>query len=482
MDSRQVLKEGTLEADVVVIGGGGTGLAAALSAAENGASVVLLEKQAIGGNSAIAMGILAADSLVQKSQNIVALPDDVVRIALEYSHWKIDQRLFRTFVNKSADTIQWLEDKGLSFQVAHCYPGQEPLTWHLPDGYGAAVVRVLRKECEDRGVRLLTHCPVTKILTGEHGEVTGVLATMNGEELRVSAKTAIIATGGYGGNKDLLKKYFPTYNENMECTGIKLMGDGLPLAMEVGAATEGLGNLMLHPHVYPGPKKFYLIVRDPRGLWVSKKGERFTDEGIGLRPPECGSVVNRQPDKCVYVLWDSGIKDLVACERRGKHPLQATRGVPAPELADLDEDLRVEAEKGGILISESWGEIARWMGIAREVLNATVDEYNFSCDKGHDEAFAKDRRYLRALRTPPYYAIRCYLAFLTTVGGIKINHHMEVLDTADTPIPGLYAGGDTTGGWESETYNMVLAGSAFGFAINSGRIAGENAAKLASRG
>ncbi len=486
MNSSSRAKEEILVADVVVIGGGGTGLAAAAAAAEKGARVVLLEKQGIGGNTAMATGLLAADSLVQKSLNIVALPDDIVRKAVEFSHWSINQRLFRAFVNKSADTIQWLEDKGLTFQVLPTYPGQEPLTWHIADGRGAAVVKALRQACEDLGVQLFTQCPAKKIMTGGTGEITGVVASRNGADFQVNAKSVIIATGGYGGNKDLLRKYVPGYGENWQGYGLDLMGDGLVMAIELGAATEGLGNLMIHPLVYPGCKTFDWILRDPRGLWVNKKGERFTDESVGLRPAECGNAVKGQPDACAYVIWDQDLLTTIANEGLGKHPLRGTQGLTSlriykgeitPEV--LAKELQLEAEKGGIRISDSLGEIAEWMGVAPESLNGTVRDYNAVSDRGYDEIFLKDRRFLRALRTPPYYAITSYVSFVTTLGGIKINHRMEVVNKQDDRIPGLYAGGDTTGGWESETYCIDLAGSAFGFAINSGRIAGENAAENA---
>lgn len=111
------------------------------------------------------------------------------------------------------------------------------------------------------------------------------------------------------------------------------------------------------------------------------------------------------------------------------------------------------------------------------MLKATLDEYNRCCDRGYDSIFNKQRRYLYALCHPPYYGIKCHVICLDTIGGIKINHHMEVLNQLDAPISGLYAGGNAAGGWESDTYCMLLPGSAFGFAINSGRIAGENASK-----
>ena len=116
-----------------------------------------------------------------------------------------------------------------------------------------------------------------------------------------------------------------------------------------------------------------------------------------------------------------------------------------------------------------------------EVLINTISEYNLCCDRGRDDVLFKDPRFLVPLRKPPYYAIKCHQGFLGTIGGIKINHHMEVLNRQDDPIPGLYAVGAGAGGWESDTYCLELSGSAFGFALNSGRIAGENAARLRLR-
>jgi fumarate reductase flavoprotein subunit len=144
-------------------------------------------------------------------------------------------------------------------------------------------------------------------------------------------------------------------------------------------------------------------------------------------------------------------------------------------MEGLDKELSKHIEKGGAFKSESLEEISEWIGAPRNALRKTVDEYNASCDQRYDEIFVKDKQYLQALRTPPFYAIKFSGALLGTMGGIKINYKMEVLNKEDDPIPGLYAVGADTGGWESDTYCAVLAGSAFGFAMNSGRIAAENA-------
>jgi len=143
----------------------------------------------------------------------------------------------------------------------------------------------------------------------------------------------------------------------------------------------------------------------------------------------------------------------------------------------VDKELRLQVDKGRVKISDAWDEIAKWIGVAPEVLKSTIDEYNSSCDRGYDEIFVKDRRYLLPLCTPPYYAIQCCLNLLTTHGGIKVNHHMEVLNHQDSPIKGLYAAGVETGGTDSDTYNVNLTGHSFSFTINSGRIAGESATR-----
>ncbi len=482
MSSSQIPKAENLEADIVVIGGGGCGMAAAAAAAEKGARVILLEKKgAPGGNSAFVVGIFAAESPAQRRLSVDVAKDEAFKMAMDYAHWRINPRIFRTFVDRSGDTIKWLEEKGLKFDnIPPLYPGHTIRCWHsLEDrNAGPVILKILRKNCEDLGVRLIFHCSAKKILTGENGDVTGVLAETKNTKLRINSQAVIIATGGYGGNKELLKKYNPTYSENMLYLGLPhLMGDGLLMATGVGAATEGLGTLILHTHFFRGAATINGLAQEPSTLWVNKNGERFADEALTFHPTECGNIIDRQPDKCVYVLFDEKLKNRIVEDGLLKGDLEPKPGLAGTKPTNLDNELKAEAEKGGVKISDSWDEIAEWMGVAPKVLQATIDEYNSFCARGHDEIFAKERRYLEALHTPPYYAVECYLCFLTTVGGIKINHHMEVLNNRDKPIPGLYAGGDTTGGWASDTYCILLSGSTAGFAINSGRIAAENAVK-----
>lgn len=478
MSYSRIIKAENLNADIVVVGGGGCGLAAAVAAAEKGADVILLEKRrTVGGSSMMAEGLFAAESPIQKRMKIDARRDRLFKLAMDYSHWQINPRIVRAFIDKSGDTIDWLQDKGMHFRCLQYYPNQDPAVWHCFDGGGNTLVHVMHSNCIRLGVRVLENNAVKTILTDTRKRVTGVVAAIKGKNRKVTARSVIIATGGYGGNKKLLRKYYPYYNEHMVCLGVPHMGDGLLMATELGAATEGLGILHLAGNAPRGSFELEVVAEEPNTIWMNKKGERFIDEAAGFKHFESTNALVRQPGGVGYILLDEGVKrDMMEKGVMKGLSLKAPRGT---KLARLGEEFKLAAEKDKewVRISHSWNELAGWMGAKPEVMKTTIDEYNSFCDQGYDTVFAKDRKYLVALRTPPYYALRCYARFMGTIGGIKINHHMEVLDHEDNTIPGLYAGGNDTGGWETETYNVELAGTTLGFAINSGRIAGESAAR-----
>lgn len=491
INSQGTVRIERLEADLVVMGGGGAGLAAALAAAEKGASVIVLEKRgAPGGNSTLAWGLFAAESPTQKRKAINVRRDDCFKTAMDWAHWKINPRIVRAFIDRSGDTIRWLEEKGISFTCgSQNQPGRGGI--HLPEGRGAALIKVLAKECKGLGVQLLTRAQAKNILTGKKGTVTGVVAKVKGQEFTITTRSVIIATGGYGGNQRLLKKYCPDYRDNMTCFGIPNIGDGLIMATEIGGATDGLGILHLAGPALPrsvcltiGTKPNVIriqltsITLEPNTIWVNKRGKRFVDEAIGFNHFESPNAVLQQPGNVCYTLFDSKITQSMT-EQGLILGMGLPTGVQGNRLTGLERELQIQAEKGWAKIADSWDEIADWIGADPEVLQATIDEYNTACDRGYDPIFNKERIYLLSLRTPPYYAVKGRADFLGTIGGIKINEYMEVIDKQENPIPGLYAAGIDTGGWEPESYCALLAGSTFGFAINSGRIAGENAAKFA---
>jgi len=472
------------KADIVILGCGGAGLPAALTAHEKGKKVIVLEKRGIvGGNALLAEGFFAAESPAQKRLLIDAKKDVLLKTALEYAHYKVDPRILRAFINRSGDTVRWIEEKGLRIDhIAPFYPNQAPLVWHIIEGHGATLVKILENECREKGIEIIRNTRAKKIITDKQGKVEGVSAQGEGGEIVINTDSAIISTGGFSGNRDLLARYCPELIDMIDTEGAPGMdGDGLIMATEAGAATDGLGNLMM-VGPSPFPKNWIIegVAGEPYCIWANNKAERFVDETVTFNVFEAINAIVRQRHGVCYAVIDNRMKNRIMEYGliRGCGEFFVPRG---KKVAELDKEFTKQVNKGGAFISESLEEIAAWIGAPADALKKTIDEYNLSCDRGYDEIFVKDPQYLEPLRTPPFYAIRFRGAGLGTTGGIKINHRMEVLDREHNPIPGLYGAGADTGGWESDTYCAVLSGSAFGFALNSGRIAAENAAEYCSK-
>ncbi|MBI5443824.1 MAG: FAD-dependent oxidoreductase, partial [Deltaproteobacteria bacterium] len=348
-----------IEADVVVVGGGGAGLSAAVAAAEKGAKVVVLEKRnATGGNTAMAMGLFAAESPVQKRALVDASRDQLFAAMMDWTHWKVDPRIIRAYIDRSGDTIRWLEGQGCSFALMRFVPNQTPVVLHRPSRR-AAVTDALRQSCEQLGVAVLVQTGADELLMGAGGQVAGVVASRRGRKVTLRAPAVVVATGGYGGNRDLIRKYASNYPDDMRCIGLPNMGDGLRMAIEAGAATEGLGMLQIEGPCAPRPLRLMIDVGEsaqvplmlsqvgvePYAVWVNRKGERFIDETFGHSPFVVANGVVRQPGGACYALLDS---DMVrAMSETG---LLLARGAAGPvvgsSLPGLERELQRQAEKG----------------------------------------------------------------------------------------------------------------------------------------
>ena len=470
-----------LSTDIVVVGGGSAGLAASIAAAERGIKdIILLEaRPVLGGNSVFPGGIIGTGTQLQNRLGVDAQSDDVYRMAMQYAHWKPNAKLVRTLINNSGDNIRWLEQKGITFdRLGPHYYNQVPNVFHIASGSektGAAVVKALTRNCQELGVRILFNSTAKKLLTDTQGRVTGVIAANKEGKLTISAGSVILATGGFAGNKELLKKLDPLYNaDEVTIIGMPHRGDGLLMALEIGAVTDGHVTLEMAGPSVPASMRLSLIAERPNTIWVNVRGERFADESLP-NAMEVANIIYRQPRKISYSLLDEEIMNCII--RDTLTPWQAMRMDENTFKKGLAEDIRLHAEKGNIKTSSSWDDIGDWIGADPEVVKRTIREYNTYCKQGYDELFLKDRRYLTALRTPPYYAIRCGVGIATTHGGIKVNPRMEALDSKDKPIPGLYAAGCEIAGTDADTYNIFVSGHSFGFALGSGRIAGDEAAR-----
>jgi fumarate reductase flavoprotein subunit len=466
-----------MSVDVVVQGSGGTGMAAAVTAARGGASVVVLERRnVVGGATNYAEGLFAVESSLQKRQGIDLTVDGAFKTHMEAGNWRANPRLVRAFIEKSASTIDWLAEMGVEFIDAREYAPGGPKAWHTVKGLGGGVVKALRKELKKLEVPLLLKTPGQRLIMRD-GRVAGIeaLDEESGKTLRIEAKVVVIADGGFANNQEMLAKYTTAGPNVIPFLETGKMGDGVRMAWEVGAAEEGADILMRAQPVIRTVKSLTPIaaILDSPLLWVNLDGERFCDEAVTLEWPFPGHAMANQRDQLMFTVLDEGTKEYL----RDKG-IDVGLGImlpPGTKIPDIDARLQKVIEEGEAYCSDSIEELAKKMGVDPKTLADTVDEYNRFCAQGRDGLFGKDPKFLQPVRKAPFYAIRGYPSCMSTLGGIKVNHKTEVVSTKGEVIPGLYAGGNVAGGLYGGHYHLVTTGAASSFAVNSGRIAGENA-------
>lgn len=472
------------EADLVVIGSGVSGLAAAVTLAEGGAKVVVFEKErSLGGTSNFFHGMFAVESDMQRERYITYSRDQAFKNIMAYSHWRANPRLVRAIVDESAGTIAWLQQSGVEFTEATINIPDAPRTYHLIKGRGEAIIKALTTRARELGAIILPATPVKQIIKSGN-RIAGVIVEEKEEDVQVAAKAVIIASGGYANNREWIKKYagFELDTEVIPVGNVDKTGDGIRMAFEVGAAEKGLGVLEL---VRTGPvdpafamgSQLESVAVQP-DLWVNSRGERFCDESVGFDDAAVGNASVNQSDGYNYSVFDTSIKQRLTDE--GIDKAMAMDFPPGSRTTELDRELEVARTNKSteVFEADSIPELAGKIGVNAEVLADTIEEYNSFCEKGHDALFVKDPKYLRPIIGPKFYAIKARTIFLGTLGGIKINHNMEVIDKKGAVIPGLYAGGYDAGGMYGDSYSIGnSSGLSSSFATNSGRIAGKNALK-----
>ena len=211
-------------------------------------------------------------------------------------------------------------------------------------------------------------------------------------------------------------------------------------------------------------------------LWVNQLGDRFCDESIIFSWPYAGNALANQPGRVMYVIFDENTKKYMM-----EKGIDVGVGVMVPvatKLTKLEGDLQRGMDKGYVFVGASVKDLAGKIKVEPARLQATIDEYNKMADQRQDTLFVKNPKYIQPVRTAKFYAMKAVPFALGTLGGIKINHKTEVLDKSQQAIPGLYAVGNDAGGMYGDSYDVVLSGSTLGFAVNSGRIAGENMLKF----
>ncbi|MDS0526318.1 FAD-dependent oxidoreductase [Clostridium sp. SHJSY1] len=485
----------SIETDVIVVAGGLSGLAAAISAAENGAKVTVFEKSnTTGGAANMGMGPLGIGSPIQKNHMISLTPGEAFRKHMYFTHYNVDARMVRDYYFKSGDTIEWLMDMGVEFAgVQRAFSAPEntraysdgEFTWHVvkPEGGGepgprsaSTMTKRMTEKAIELGVEIIFETPVSKIIM-ENGQASGILAKDKaGEEIEARAKSVILATGGFGDNPQMIKDEtgyeFGKTIFNFAIPGMK--GDGIKMAWEAGAGHTSC-NMELMYQLPDNMNHFILdgAFRQPC-LWVNKLGQRFMPEDQIANTTFTGNAITAQPGSVAYAIFDS--KMLKKYKKKG--PEIVSHVHPHDLFDQFDEQWERDIEAGYEPISqgETIEELAENAGIDVAGLVAQVEEYNDMCDEGFDELFEKDRRYMNPIKKGPFYCCRQNVGAYGSLGGILINHKTEVMAQDYKVIPGLYAVGTDACNIFGDSYPFTLPGNTMGFCLNSGRIAGENAA------
>jgi fumarate reductase flavoprotein subunit len=485
-----------IETEIAIVGGGTAGLAAAVAAAEKGAKVIVIEKASTtGGTGNMGMGPFAVESKLQRMKNITLTREEAFKIFMDYTHWRVDARLVSNYINKSADTLDWLEKMGVVWGGVESYVRGSYPTHHqvLPPGgksgvpmSASAMFKVLTDTANDLGVKFILKTAAKKLIK-EQGKIVGLVAADESDEIQVKAKAVIIATGGFGDNPDMIKKYTP-YEWGKDLFSMRIpgmVGEGIRMAWEAGAGAEGMNiELTCGAGMPPRTEKvtdsaaMNAAMFSPispafmqPNLIVNLIGERFMNEAEMGNSTFFGNAVSRQINRCAFVIFDG-----VTVKEFEENGFYWTR-MPTTKINNFDAEFRKAQEKGNpsIFMASTLDELASQTGINAANLKKTVEEYNQACETGRDEIFHKRQLYLRPVKQPKFYAGKAIPGGYGSLGGIKINHRCEVVTEEQYPIPGLYAAGVDANSVFADSYIFILPGNTMGFALNSGRMAGENA-------
>lgn len=503
-----------MEADVVVVAAGMSGLSAATQAQESlnatgGGTVVAFEKSGTTGGAAnMGMAFFAVESKYQKKQMYNWTRDEAFNFFMEYTHWRADAKLVRRWFNMSADTVEWVEKMGVEFLGVYKYFKGSHCTQHMvkvpgttkPTERGASVmVKAMTDYASEIGVNFQFHTAVKKLLMGDKGQVMGVLAqTEDGEEIECLANSVIVATGGFGNNVDMIQKYLGfKWGEDMFTFRIPgIDGDGINMVWSVGGRRSNTN--MEVTYNTPGTTDIFKTLseamRQPSTVMVNMDGKRFINEAIMDNTTYTGNSLLQQKHRCGFsIMGTSGIDYLKehgldyityhhAVETMDKwesekHAFLNHEHIEASGLSALHANLEdvAEAQKNFWECS-SIEEIAEVTGINLKNLKATIERYNTMAG-AYDVDFTKDAKYMRRIDGPKYYVARHFPSGYGSLGGISVNENMQVLNDALDPIPGLYGCGTDTASVFGDSYCFYNPGSTMSYAINSGRIAGMECVK-----
>ena len=504
VENNATAEDSTVDADVVVVGAGGAGMTAAITAAAEGKSVVILESQSmVGGNSVRATGGMNAGKTVYQDENefgesagvektlktaaekyadnetITALAKTVSEQWAAYQANPTgyfdsvelmeldtmiggkginDPELVETLCANSADAIDWLDEHGITLHNVSSFGGASVKRIHRPvnaEGktvsVGSYMIPLLQENCEKAGVKMMLDTTATEILTDANGAAVGVKATgASGETVTVNAKAVVLASGGFGANLDMVVKYKPELKGFMTTNAPGIQGQGIEMAQAIGAATVDMDQIQIHPTVEANTAA--LITEGLRGdgaILINEEGQRFIDE-VGTRDVVSAAEI-AQTGSYSWLVVDQA-------------------------MVDASSVIQGYIKKGYTVTGATYEELGKAMGVDAAAFAETMEKWNGYVEAKNDPDFGRTS-FANPLNTAPYYAVKVTAGVHHTMGGLKINANTEVLNEKSEVIPGLFAAGEVTGGVHGANR---LGGNAVADFTVFGRIAGAAASDYAA--
>ena len=438
-------------ADIVVIGAGGAGMTAAIKAVQDGATnVVIVEKTAMaGGNTLRATGGLnAAETTFQDrdgiEDSIQLFIDDTMKGGKNIN----DPELVKYMAENSAEALYWANDLGADLTVVGLFGGASVKRIHRPSdtsAVGPVLVKTLLNKIEELKIPVLYNTKADAILTDDNGAVCGVKVTDENGTYTINCKAAVLATGGFGANSEMVVQYKADLAGFGTTNAASATGDGIAMGTAVGAATVDMEQIQTHPTVHPETQTMYTeAVRGNGAILVNKEGARFTDE-MGTRDVVSAAILE-QTDGQAWLVFDQAVRD----------SLKAIEGYISAGI--VTEAATVE-------------ELATAIGADPATLKATMDKVAETVNTGAEDEFGRAGMEL-PLTEANFYACLVAPAIHHTMGGLKINTEAQVLKEDGTAIPGLFAAGEVTGGVHGANR---LGGNAVTDIVVFGRTAGASA-------
>ncbi len=472
----------TYDTDLLIIGGGGSGLACAVQAALDGTNCILIEKNTqLGGNASFVEGMFAIQSKMALDAGIDIKPAQIIEAELEHGQHRQNGALWMDLCNKSAENIEWCQEQGVLYEgIIDNYNGGLYPTFHWFKGNKAAIgyVEPMIARVQELGIETHMETAATQLIVSD-GKIAGAYAEGPDGVIQYNARAVVLATGGFGGNADYIGQQ-GWNTEHLFIVGSEnAAGDGYRMAMAAGAKDfmpdsaqsilynlPALPNIDFHNDALNPVNGYFGIGAGGPVLWVNENCERYSRENL----TDDNLVLQCIPGKsnlANYVVFDQDIFDTFF-------------GTTEEGRAMFEEALANDPTET-LYSADSIAGLAEPFGLDAKALEQTVERYNELCTKGSDDDYGKPADKMVAIENAPFYISKLGYSFFFETGGITTDRQRRVLDNNQQPIGGLYAIGNDGNMHYRHVYTINMPGTAFGHQVNSGREAAQNAAEYLSQ-